>query len=54
MLAKDQDKEYAPIHGLAEFTVPAAKLAFGEDSEVIKNGMVGLTAKLTIIFWFAD
>lgn len=40
LLAKNQDKEYAPIHGLPDFTVPAAKLAFGENSEVIKNGLV--------------
>ncbi|KAJ7351139.1 Aspartate aminotransferase, mitochondrial [Desmophyllum pertusum] len=39
LLAKNQDKEYGPIHGIAEFTVPAAKLAFGEDSDVIKNGL---------------
>ncbi|XP_074618232.1 aspartate aminotransferase, mitochondrial-like [Acropora palmata] len=39
LLAKNQDKEYAPIHGLPEFTLSAAKLAFGEDSDVIKNGL---------------
>ena len=42
LLAKGQDKEYAPIHGLPDFTVPSAKLAFGEDSEVIKNSLVCL------------
>lgn len=42
MLAKNQDKEYAPIHGLPEFTLSAAKLAFGEDSDVIKNGLVNV------------
>lgn len=42
MLAKNQDKEYAPIHGLPEFTSSAAKLAFGEDSDVIKNGLVNV------------
>ena len=40
LLAKGQDKEYAPIHGLPDFTVPSAKLAFGEDSDVIKNSLV--------------
>lgn len=40
MIAKKQDKEYGPIHGLPEFTGAAAKLAFGEDSEVIKNSLV--------------
>ncbi|PFX23708.1 Aspartate aminotransferase, mitochondrial [Stylophora pistillata] len=39
MVAKKQDKEYGPIHGLPEFTGAAAKLAFGEDSEVIKNSL---------------
>ncbi|XP_068724499.1 aspartate aminotransferase, mitochondrial-like [Montipora capricornis] len=39
LLAKNQDKEYAPIHGLPEFTAASAKLAFGEDSDVIKNGL---------------
>jgi len=43
LLAKNQDKEYAPIHGLPDFTVPSAKLAFGEDSEVIKNSLVSVT-----------
>lgn len=45
LLAKSQDKEYAPIHGLPEFTVPSAKLAFGEDSEVIKNSLVCVCLK---------
>lgn len=45
LLAKNQDKEYAPIHGLPDFTVPSAKLAFGEDSEVIKNSLVCICFK---------
>lgn len=45
LLAKGQDKEYALIHGLPEFTVPAAKLAFGEESEVIKNSLVCIPFK---------
>ena len=45
LLAKNQDKEYAPIHGLPEFTGPAAKLAFGDDSEVIKNSLVCISFK---------
>lgn len=49
LMAKKQDKEYAPIHGLPEFTGPAAKLAFGEDSEVIKNSLVCIS-KLQDIF----
>ncbi|XP_014247769.1 aspartate aminotransferase, mitochondrial [Cimex lectularius] len=31
------DKEYAPIHGVAEFCSLSAKLAFGDDSNVIEN-----------------
>lgn len=49
LLAKNQDKEYGPIHGIAEFTAPAAKLAFGEDSDVIKNGLVCINFKTAII-----
>ena len=45
LLAKGQDKEYAPIHGLPDFTVPSAKLAFGEDSDVIKNSLVCVCLK---------
>lgn len=42
LLSKNLDKEYAPIHGLPEFTGAAAKLAFGEDSDIIKNGLVSI------------
>ena len=42
LLSKNQDKEYAPIHGVPEFTLSAAKLAFGEDSDVVKNGLVDI------------
>ena len=45
LLAKGQDKEYAPIHGLPDFTVPSAKLAFREDSDVIKNSLVCVCLK---------
>lgn len=31
------DKEYAGIVGLTDFTDAAAKLAFGENSEVVKS-----------------
>ncbi|XP_054164891.1 aspartate aminotransferase, mitochondrial-like [Oppia nitens] len=37
--SKNLDKEYLPISGLAEFTAAAAKLAFGENSRVIKEGL---------------
>ncbi|KAM7436352.1 Aspartate aminotransferase [Porites harrisoni] len=39
LLSKNLDKEYAPIHGLPEFTGAAAKLAFGEDNDIIKNSL---------------
>ena len=35
------DKEYAGITGVPEFTAAAAELAFGADSPVIKEGLVG-------------
>lgn len=34
------DHEYATIIGIPEFTVEVAKLAFGEDSVVIKDKLV--------------
>ena len=34
------DKEYTLISGIAEFSSASAKLAFGEDSQIIKNGLV--------------
>ncbi|XP_065064421.1 aspartate aminotransferase, mitochondrial-like [Rhopilema esculentum] len=37
--SKNLDKEYLPISGLAEFTKASAKLAFGDDSEHIKNSL---------------
>uniref|UniRef100_A0A2K5ITR8 Aspartate aminotransferase n=1 Tax=Colobus angolensis palliatus TaxID=336983 RepID=A0A2K5ITR8_COLAP len=36
--AKSVDKEYLPIEGLAEFCKASAKLALGENSEVLKSG----------------
>lgn len=33
------DKEYAPIVGVADFNKAAAKLAFGPDSQVIRDGL---------------
>ena len=40
MRSQNQDKEYAPIAGIADFTKASAKLAFGEDSECLKNSLV--------------
>jgi aspartate aminotransferase len=34
------DKEYAPISGILEFCQASAKLAFGDNSPVIKNQLV--------------
>ena len=39
-LAGKFDKEYLPITGLSEFTSLAAKLAYGADSPLIKDGKV--------------
>lgn len=38
LMAKNLDKEYLPIGGLADFCNNAAKLALGENSSVIKEG----------------
>lgn len=40
------DHEYLPINGNAKFCEAAAKLAFGADSPIIKDSMVGIN-KLT-------
>lgn len=40
LAARKLDHEYAPIHGLADFTAAAARLAFGEKSRVITEGLV--------------
>jgi len=34
------DKEYAAIGGSAEFCHSVAQLAFGDNSDIIKNGQV--------------
>lgn len=54
------DKEYGPIGGTPEFTQAAARLAFGADSDVIKNklnatvqGLSG-TGSLTIGGYFIN
>ncbi|VDL75915.1 unnamed protein product [Nippostrongylus brasiliensis] len=40
LLAENLNKEYAGIAGLPDFTKLAAKLALGENSEVIKSGRI--------------
>ena len=42
MAAANLDHEYAPIGGIAEFCSLAAKLAFGENSPVIKDKLVSV------------
>jgi len=37
LLEKKLDKEYLPIGGLAEFCKASAKLALGENNEVLKS-----------------
>ena len=39
-LAGQGDKEYLPITGLSSFTSLAAKLAYGADSALLKDGRV--------------
>ena len=36
------DKEYSAIHGDAEFCKLVAQLAFGENSNIVKDGLVGI------------
>ncbi|XP_019626138.1 PREDICTED: aspartate aminotransferase, mitochondrial-like [Branchiostoma belcheri] len=41
------DKEYSPIAGNAEFCKASAKLAFGDDSPVIKEGLISTVQALS-------
>ena len=40
------DKEYSAIHGDAEFCKLVAQLAFGENSSIVKDGLVSVQLKL--------
>jgi len=53
--SENLDKEYAPISGLADFCQASAKLAFGDNSPVIKNQLVWKTMNcfLFIIYLFS-
>lgn len=42
MTSGNLDKEYAPIGGTPEFCLETAKLAFGDNSPVIKDGRVSV------------
>ena len=46
---KNLDKEYLPISGFGEFTSAASKLAFGDKSRVITEGLVGFVTKSQIL-----
>ncbi|PPQ64422.1 hypothetical protein CVT26_002129 [Gymnopilus dilepis] len=45
--AANPDKEYLPITGLPEFTKNAALLAYGADSQPIKQGTVAVTQSIS-------
>ncbi|OMJ20952.1 Aspartate aminotransferase, cytoplasmic [Smittium culicis] len=40
IIRKGRNHEYLPVKGLPEFTAGAARIAFGEDSEFLKNELV--------------
>jgi aspartate aminotransferase len=40
ILQKNMDHEYAPIQGIDSYVKNAVKLAFGENSDVVKNDRV--------------
>lgn len=45
--AQNPDKEYLPITGLPEFTQRAALLAYGADSEPLKQGAISVTQAIS-------
>lgn len=40
------DKEYAPIAGSSDFCKQSIKLALGDNSDIIKNGLVRIICKI--------
>jgi aspartate aminotransferase len=50
-VSKNLDKEYAPIHGVGDYVSAAAKLAFGENSDVVKNGLVIIETSPSSFAW---
>ena len=46
-MASKMDKEYAGIIGMPTFTKAAAVLAYGPESEVLKNGQVALSQSIS-------
>ncbi|KAG8842093.1 aspartate transaminase aat1, partial [Serendipita sp. 411] len=47
LLAGKHDKEYLPISGLSEFTGLAAKLAYGAESPLLKEGRIAITQSIS-------
>ncbi|KAG8758406.1 aspartate transaminase aat1, partial [Serendipita sp. 396] len=47
LLAGKHDKEYLPISGLSEFTGLAAKLAYGAESPLLKEGRIVITQSIS-------
>lgn len=45
------DKEYSAIHGDAEFCKLVAQLAFGDDSSIVKDGLVSGTLMCHCLAW---
>ena len=43
------DKEYSAIHGDAEFCKLVAQLAFGENSSIVKDGLVSTVCKIGLV-----
>jgi len=43
------DKEYSAIHGDAEFCKLVAQLAFGENSSIVKDGLVCSLVQMLLI-----
>ena len=44
MSAANLDHEYAPIGGSPEFCKVVAQLAFGDNDEIVKNNLVGISS----------
>lgn len=49
------DKEYAPIAGSSDFCKQSIKLALGDNSDIIKNGLVRIICKIYFLkIWDID
>lgn len=47
LLAKHLDKEYAPITGVPAFCRSAVELAYGTNSEAVKDGRIAVTQSIS-------